>query len=541
MSAHEDYLRRNVLEQDPAILHEAEIQVFFEDDENLALRSKSRGVQPLAPDVHQSADDDWPRPEPLGGELPPVQACDIALLPNSLRAVVEDTAERMQVPLDYPAVVAVLCLAGVTSRRATIQPKAEDTSWVVVPNLWGGIIAPPGLMKSPVISTITRPLARIEADWRADYETAASAYAQQQEEAELRRSAWREQYKASQKKGKAAPARPDDSLAEPVSRRLITQDATAEKLHEILRDNPAGVLMIRDELSGWLATLDKPGREGERGFFLSAWNGDTGYTMDRIGRGSIHVDACCVSMLGGIQPARLRSYLVDALQDGPMNDGLLQRFQVLVYPDISQDWRYVDRAPRSEAISDAQHIYHRLAHLDAAEPLRLRFDPDAQELFVAWLTDLEGKLRCAGLHPALASHLAKYRSLMPALALLFELADGGTEIVSLEHARQSAGFCDYLESHALRIYSMLLSPERQAAADLGRRLAEGWKRCEGLFTARDVYQNDWRDLTTPEAVRKVLDILEDAGWVRRVPLESKTTGGRPRELYAINPKIWRAK
>jgi len=90
------------------------------------------------------------------------------------------------------------------------------------------------------------------------------------------------------------------------------------------------------------------------------------------------VDACCVSMLGGTQPARLRSYLGDALQDGPLNDGLLQRFQVLVYPDIPQDWRYVDR----EAISNAQDMYHRLAHLDAAQPLRLRFDRDAQKLFV---------------------------------------------------------------------------------------------------------------------------------------------------------------
>jgi hypothetical protein len=49
-----------------------------------------------------------------------------------------------------------------------------------------------------------------------------------------------------------------------------------------MRDNPAGVLVIRDELSGWLATLDKPGLKGERGFFLSTWNGDTGYTMDRL-------------------------------------------------------------------------------------------------------------------------------------------------------------------------------------------------------------------------------------------------------------------
>ena len=260
---------------------------------------------------------EWPKPEPLGGELPPVRACDLALLPESLRPLVEDTAERMQVPLDFPAVTAVLCLAGATNRRATIQPKAADTSWIVVPNLWGGIIASPGLMKSAVISIATQPLTRIEAGWRADYESAVTKYRQQQEEAALRQAAWREVYKAAHKGGKRVPVRPDDQMSEPVCGRLITQDATAEKLHEILRDNPAGILVIRDELSGWVATLDKPGREGERGFFLSAWNGDTPYTIDRIGRGSIYVEACCVSIIGGIQPARLRNYLADALQRRP--------------------------------------------------------------------------------------------------------------------------------------------------------------------------------------------------------------------------------
>ena len=50
---------------------------------------------------------------------------------------------RMQVPMDYPAAVMVLCLAGAVNRRARIQPKANDSGWLIVPNLWGGIIAPP--------------------------------------------------------------------------------------------------------------------------------------------------------------------------------------------------------------------------------------------------------------------------------------------------------------------------------------------------------------------------------------------------------------
>jgi hypothetical protein len=481
----------------------------------------------------------WPDPEPLGGELPAVQPFDLVLLPESLRPLVKDVSERMQVPMDYPAVAAVLCIAGVTNRRATIQPKAEDTSWVVVPNLWGGMIAPPGLMKSPVISAMTQPLTRIEALWFAEHESAINDYRQQKEEAELRQAAWREQYKSAQKKGKPAPLRPDDSIAEPLCGRLITQDATAEKLHEIMRDNPAGVLVIRDELSGWLATLDKQGREGERGFFLSAWNGDTPYTIDRIGRGSIRVEACCVSMLGGIQPARLRRYLRDAVQDGPLNDGLFQRFQVLVYPDISSEWHYVDRPPAANAFLDAQETYNRLVQLDAAQPLRLRFDPASQDLFVDWLTDLESKLRRVELHPALISHLAKYRKLMPSLALLFELADGGLSTVSLAHARQAAAFCEYLESHARRIYSMIISPERQAAAELGRHLATGWKCSEGIFAVRDVYRNEWRDLGTPEAVRRALPFLHDAGWIMPAEAETRPGEGRPSEMWLINPKLQR--
>jgi hypothetical protein len=151
------------------------------------------------------AGSDWQDPEALGGELPPVHECDIAMVPEALRALVEDTAERMQVPLDFPAAFSVLTLAGATNRRATIQPKAADTSWVVVPNLWGGVVAPPGLLKSPVIGTMTRPLAQIEALWRAEYESSLSEYQLQKEEAELRQAAWREQFKAAQKTGKDAP------------------------------------------------------------------------------------------------------------------------------------------------------------------------------------------------------------------------------------------------------------------------------------------------------------------------------------------------
>jgi Protein of unknown function (DUF3987) len=341
------------------------------------------------------------------------------------------------------------------------------------------------------------------------------------------------------RKGAPTPERPNDDLQEPISRRLVVTDSTSEKLHEIMRDNPAGVLMIRDELTGWLAELEREGRQGERAFCLSAWNGDSPFTIDRIGRGSIHVPACCLSILGGIQPSRLRSYLVDALRDGPANDGLMQRFQILVWPDTASPWTLVDRPLDSEAEARVARVFETLAALSADDPKHLRFEPDAQQLYYAWWPELESKVRGNELHPALVSHLAKYRSLMPSLALLFELADwasggSGGESVSLDHARQAAAWCEYLESHARRVYSCIVSPELRAARELAEKIKA--KRLTPVFSVREVYIKNWSGLDTPESARAASRILEDAGWIR--VLAGDPGRGRPSERYEINPRVW---
>jgi putative DNA primase/helicase len=499
---------------------------------------------------------DWPKPQPIQTELPPVQAFSDDLIPVSFRPLVQDIAERMQVPMDYAAVVMVLCLAGVVSRRAVIQPKASDTGFVVVPNLWGGIIAPPGFMKSPVIQAATRPLIQIQTEWRHEHEEALKDYAQAKEEFELRNSAWKEQYKSACKARKPAPNRPDGAPEEPKLRRLIVNDATFEALHQTMSENPAGILVIRDELTGWWSQLDRAGREGERAFCLQAWNGDTGHTIDRIGRGTIHVEACCMSMVGGIQPGRLRSYLVDALRDGPSNDGLIQRFQLLVWPDTAPDWRYVDRPADAASEEVAARVFRKLVELDAETPLRFRFAPDAQELYIDWLSVNEKKVRGGDLHPALLSHLSKYRKLMPALALLFELADraaapgfvgfegssqGKSVIiheVSLEHAKQAAALCDYLESHAGRVYSCIVTPQLRAARELADKLKRRKVGADATFSCREVYVNGWAGLDSPEAVRQAAEVLQDAGWVRELDGESGPHGGRPSNRYEVNPRIW---
>ena len=177
------------------------------------------------------------------------------------------------------------------------------------------------------------------------------------------------------------------------------QRCNLRETSRLLSENPAGLFQIRDELTGWLAGLERQGREQERAFFLECWNGDAAHTIDRIGRGSVFVPHACVSQFGGIQPARLRSYLADALKDGPSNDGLMQRFQLMVWPDIPPGWQYVDRKPDTNALDRTAEVYRRMAALDATNPLRLQFDDEAQALFEQWLTDLEQRIRAEEVHP----------------------------------------------------------------------------------------------------------------------------------------------
>jgi putative DNA primase/helicase len=489
----------------------------------------------------ESPDEEWPKPSPLGAELPSVLPFTEGMVPEVLRGPVVDVADRMQVPLEFPAACAMLCLAGAVSRRARMQPKKEDHSWTVVPNLWGGLVGMPGvLLKSPVLNVMAKPLYAIQRLWRESYQSEMEAYEEQKEAAELRLAAWKEQTKAAHKSGKEPPAaRPDTSLRVPKQRRIIINDATSEASHALMANNAGGLFLIRDELMGWLALLERTGREGERALCLEAWNGDTSHTIDRVGRGEIHVPACCLSIVGGITPGRLRSYLVEALKDGPANDGLMQRFQVLVYPDVPRTWRYVDRTPRSSRVDE---MFDRLLNLDAEDPLIFRFSPEAQEFFIDWLIHLENRLRGGELNPAMASHLGKYPKLMLAVALLSFLADGAPSdnepIVDLCYAEQGATWCARLESHAQRIYSCVLSPRMQAAASLAAKIEEKIIGAEGSFERRDVYRHGWSGLDTPTSVGDALEVLEDAGWVRHQWEKPRPQGGRPRDRWLVNPRIW---
>jgi putative DNA primase/helicase len=498
---------------------------------------------------------EWPAPQPIPDGLLPVPQLPVALIPAAFRGWIHDIAYRLQVPLDFPAVPAIVAAASAIGNQVRIRPKAHD-DWTITPNLWGAIVGRPGTMKSPAILEAIRPLNRLVAEAKKDHEEAVKAWKFEKEAAEIRRAAKRDEMKKAAKRGSTLEEYRDDlagdDIKEPTERRYITNDATVEKYGELLNQNPNGLLIQRDELTGWLRSLDDEGRAKDRSFYLEAANGAGDYTYDRIGRGTLYIRSITTSIIGGIQPGPLQTYLRGTLGFGEGDDGLIQRFQVMTYPDLPPEWAYVDRWPDSEARNTAFAVFEVLADIpnslnfeqDDDGAAFIRFAPPAQEFFEEWYTDLMREIRSGAFeHPAIESHFIKYGRLMPALALVFELVNAAARAfepfeptISGESAKLAAAWCQFLMAHAKRIYGLGIAATEIRARALAVHIQKGEVKSslpEG-FTARDVYLKHWAGLNTPELVAEPLEMLEYLGWIRGAFLSK---GGRPTTAYQINPCV----
>lgn len=494
----------------------------------------------------------WEEPTPLPNGIPPVASFKSDMLPDALRGWIMDIAERMQIPPDFSAATAIVVLGSLIGRKLGIHPKEKD-DWVVVPNLWGAIIGRPSLMKSPAISEIMKPLNQFVVAAKAKYDKEMDEHEFTKMKLKAQKGTLEDNLKKAAK-SKVAEKELDaliascpriESFVTPIERRYKTEDGTIEKIGEILLENPKGILIHRDELTGWFKSLDKDNREGDQAFFLESWNGTGGFTVDRISRGTLHIPALCLSILGGIQPGPLSSYVYQATKGGIGDDGLLQRFQLTVWPDAPKEWVNIDRWPDTDAKNRAYEIFKRIDSYEyCLNPMALgsdvpaiRFSPEGQQVFNLWRAELENRIRSGDLSPSMEAHLAKYRSLMPSLALIFQFCQDGDqnrEIKQVEHlaAELAVQWCKYLETHACRLYASAENPAIESARALLQRIKTG-SLVDG-FTLRDIYRSQWSKLSSLEEAKSATDMLLEYGWIR---CEETQTSTKPKKIFSLHPQL----
>lgn len=497
--------------------------------------------------------------------LVPVPPLEAGLIPAALRPWLTDVAERMQCPLEYPVVPALIAICAIVGNEVCVKPKERD-SWLECPNLWGAIVGDPGVMKSTAVVDAMRFLKEIERkeDERFRKENPEHAFELAAREAEKKaiKQQLERYYHPAKQKASPGGAIVDHAVAfeelkarfkeleaieEPKPKRLTTSDATVEKLGELIDENPRGLLNNRDELAGFFANMDKPGREGDRAFYLEAWNGRGDSRVDRISRGSVHIPRVTLSIFGSIQPTIIAPYL-GAVGSQKNDDGLIQRFQLMVFPDIGPEFDWVDRSPRGDDI--ARNVFYALYNMKADDVQAKRltaegggdafvsFAPDAQLFFQEWFTDLERLLRGGSIaNTALRSHISKYRGLMPSLALIFHLIDWASgavegEGISLNNAVLAAAWCSFLQKHAERLYSMGNHSGIRAAHEILAHIEAGDLGDE--FSSRLLYRKGWKNLSDPSVVKSGLDVLAAHGHIEEVQIP---TDGKQKIVFVVNERL----
>ena len=223
---------------------------------------------------------EWPDPKPIKDALPPVDSlADIpGAIPGFLGEWLVDIATRMGCPLEYPAATAIVALSSVIGAQVVINPKSYDKGWGIVPNLWGGIVGPPGSMKSPAKRDAAAPLKALQDEAWATYELEHQEWAKENRHHVAKQKAYDDALKAyyrklqdhendsSKKHPGNQPKEPEQGPEEPKTRRYIVNDTTVEKLGVLLAENENGLLQDRDELSGFLAGLEREDRKQDRDF-----------------------------------------------------------------------------------------------------------------------------------------------------------------------------------------------------------------------------------------------------------------------------------
>jgi hypothetical protein len=514
----------------------------------------------LVGSVGAECSDLWEKPNEIQTKTPPVQTLEFELIPEPFRPWLADVSHRMQTPADFAAISSIVIVGSIIGAGCGIRPKRFD-DWEIIPNVWGAAIGRPSVvLKSPSMKEPMNLLERLQAEYGEQHkQDKAGAEFEILANKAMIDDIKNQLSKAAKGAGKDGVVKHDDmgklktdflelsgNAEVEVTRRLFkTNETSVQSMTVLQNQNPRGLLTFRDELTALLVKWDSEQGADERAYFLEGWNGNGSYTDFKIGRGLTEAPNICISLLGGIQPDKLRRYLHEAMNG--CNDGLMQRLQLAVWPDEPENWQLIDTIPNKEQKRRAFDIIKALAELDFIQCGAVqseyddrpyfRFDDAGQAVFNEWLTDLQIVKIQQEANPLMAEHFGKFRSLMPSLALIFhciDIADSKAQgAVSVKAALLAVKWCSYLESHARRIYAMAESPEHEAAVRLGVKIKAG--AIPNPFTARLIQQKGWHGLKERAEIDAACNVLIDENWLRMQRKPKPPTGRPPLPEYQINP------
>jgi len=439
------------------------------------------------------------RQAPARLRIEPYVTFPVDVLPEPIRSFVAAGAESMIVD---PAFIALPLLSALAATIGGARKVSLPGGWSAPSIVWTAIIGESGTRKTPAVELATAPLSRINSEQQRQNAKALKDHEAALDRYDRDKRIWKSS------KGHSDPPEKPDALR---LIRHVVNDATVEALAPILADNPRGVLVARDELSGWCAGFDRysGGHGGDRASWLSMWTG-AAVTVDRKTGNSrvIHVPSAIVSVTGGIQPG-----ILDRMFDRADRDsGLLARLLVAMPPRRPKV--FTDKSIPERDHQRIRTLFERLRDLDFAydidgnpEPRAVRLTTAAQTQWRTFVNE-HGEAQAA-FTGDLAAAYSKLESYAARLALIVHCVRRAmsesppqTEAVDRESIDAGVTLVQWFAREARRLYAFLgTSDADRAVMPLIEKIANSggsvgirdWQRTRAHPTA-DAAERELREL-----------------------------------------------
>jgi hypothetical protein len=483
----------------------------------------------------------WPEPDMslASAEAVPPPGWPADLFPGWWGEFLANAAAARGCPPDY---VGIGVLAAVAARLGNARWGSPWPGWAEPPVLWCAAVGAPSSGKSSGLDEAADALAALEAEANLDWDERQREYRTKSREARETRDAWEADVRSAVKSGAAAPLEPEGAREPPppARRRAFTSDPTPEKAALLAAQNPRGLLLFRDELSGWLGGMGRysGAADAERAFWLAA-HGGRRWVPDRIkdGTGGIVVPNLAYGIAGTIQPDRLATLLLSG-----DDDGLAARF-LFAWPASRKPTRPT-RPPPTGRLTAA------LARLEclpweSPEPVILPFSDEAADAIQEWRE--EAAAMAADAAGLFLSWLGKLPGAALRLAVVFEhlewlASPDGTpppQAVGADATARALGFLhEYAIPMARRVFGEAALPEAERDA---RRLARWLLRqvpVPEVVNAKALRRlPSGPGIPTAERMEAALGDMAAAGWCRPSPTRAGDLPGRNRKDWVINPRL----
>ena len=485
----------------------------------------------------------WPALVPLN-RVPDVPAFPFAALPLRLRAFVDEVAISLPCPPDYVGVPLLVVASGAIGASRAI---AVTRSHVQSACLFGAVVGSPGCGKSPALKMAVDPLRKADG-------VARSAWKKERKSYERAKEAHETAAKGRAKRGRESEPPPDEPTP-PVLRRHTVGDATTEALVPIMQDNPRGFVMVRDELVGWVASMNQyreKGRGADQQFWLSIWSGDE-VVVDRKkshAEGPLTATRPFVSVVGSLTPDKLPTLRGDRGKGPVVLDGFIDRILVsypVELPASEEKFWEVDDSTRARF----GLVIERLLSLSMTpvreegetcwDPVVIPLDDEGREVYRAYTRRLAEERRADDFPPALVGVWSKMRGYVCRLALVVRClrwADGEVAdldaTVEADDMTRAVMLAEYFQGHARKVHAAMDTDPNAATA--GRVVRWMVKKELDTTTRREVFRAHRGTFKTPEDVEPVVKLLEQMGYIRPMRVDHPTPG-RPSPRYEINPLV----